>query len=201
VIKKEYDIVPNVVDTDLFCPKGTSKTIFRFIHVSNMVPLKNVKAILDAAKLLKESGENFELIMVGNKDEFYSQYADKLGLNSVVSFKAEIPYDQVAVEMQQSQAFILFSNIENSPCVIGEALCCGLPVIATNVGGIPELVSSDNGILIAPGDTAGLVNAMKEMMVSYSKYDRHEIAEDAQAKFNYSSVGKMFDRIYKNISE
>ena len=51
-------------------------------------------------------------------------------------------------EMQQAHSFVLNSNIENAPCVISEALCCGLPVIATRVGGVPEMVDKFNGILV-----------------------------------------------------
>jgi len=199
VIEKPFQVIPNVVDTDLFFLKENNNSKFRFIHVSNMVPLKNVEGLLKAAKILAETNKNFELMMIGNQDDFYKQWADKLGLNEFVSFAGEISYTGVAVEMQRSNAFILFSNIENAPCVISEALCCGLPVIATGVGGIPELVNNENAILIQPGNVKTLANAMATLIKDYQQFDRKRISQQASERFNFPSVGKMFDEVYSNL--
>jgi glycosyltransferase involved in cell wall biosynthesis len=196
VAKKEYFVIPNVVDTRLFFYAPTTNKKFRFIHVSNMVTLKNVEGILEATARLQRSGEDFELIMVGNRDQSMKELANKHELGNVF-FKGEIPYNQVATEMQESDALILFSDMENSPCVIAEAHCCGLPAIATNVGGIPELVTNNNGVLVAPRDIAGLEQAMKNMIHGHRNYNRKIIADNATMKFNYEAVGKTFDEVYR----
>lgn len=193
-------ILPNTVDTNIFFYAPKKKTDFRFIHVSNMVPLKNAEGILRAFKAYTETGGTATLQMVGNLNDTLPGYAASLGLASdKVCFKGIVSYQQVASEMQESDCLILFSNIENSPCVIGEALCCGLPVIATNVGGIPELVNSENGILVNLGNEDDLLSAMKAMFANANKYDRKKIAEDATAKFSYSVIGKELDDIYNEI--
>ena len=197
VLKKPFEIVPNVVNTELFYLKESTHARFRFIHVSNMA-LKNAEGILQAAKQLREQGNFFELVMVGNRNDHYLHYARQLGLDGSVIFKGEIPYQQVAAEMQQANAFILFSNIENSPCVIGEALCCGLPVIATRVGGIPELVNVQNGILVKPGDIPALVQAMQKIIENYNRFNQQEISQTAIEKFSYPVVGKKLDEIYQS---
>ncbi len=201
VIKKNYETVPNVVNTSLFFykekPAGAS---FRFIHVSNMVALKNAEGILRAFRSLQEKNSNTTLIMAGDTNDRIRQYAAEQGLSAdKVIFKGEIPYQQVAEEMQQADSFILFSNIENSPCVIGEALCCGLPVIASRVGGVPELVNETNSILIEAGDENALVNAMQQMIGSRIKFNPKKIAEEAGAIFSYDVVGKRFDEIYADV--
>lgn len=198
VMKKECTVIPNVVNTDLFYYKDRSaEPVFRFIHVSNMVSLKNAEGILRAFKLLQEKNSNAELVMAGDTSDFIRQYAVEQGLTAnKVFFKGEIPYKEVAAEMQQANCFILFSNIENSPCVIGEALCCGLPIIATNVGGVPELVNKDNSILIEAKDEKALVLAMQQMINDHAGYDQKKIAEEAKARFSYSVIGKKFDEIY-----
>ncbi len=206
VTTKEYEVVPNVVDTNLFFYKDKPTTVFRFIHVSNMVPLKNVEGILNAFRSLLEKNINAQLVMVGDTDPGIRDYAKKIGLltesygpASSVFFKGEVPYEQVAREMQEADCFILFSNIENSPCVIGEALCCGLPVIATRVGGVPELLGEENAILIEPRDTAALSSAMEKMTREQQGYDRKKIAEDAGSKFSYVVIGKKLDEIYSAV--
>jgi len=200
VTKKEYEIVPNTVDNRLFFYKEKETALFQFIHVSNMVPLKNVEGILRAFKLLLEQNDKARLVMVGDTESSVRDIATKIGLTELnVSFRGEVPYQQVAIEMQESNGLILFSNIENSPCVIGEALCCGLPVIVTNAGGIPELVNEQNSMMVEPKDEKALAGAMLKMMNNYAGYDRKKIAENAISKFSYPVIGKKLDNIYGTV--
>jgi glycosyltransferase involved in cell wall biosynthesis len=195
-----YTLVHNTVDTDFFFSEPKDQSSFRFIHVSNMVPLKNAEGILRAFKTYLAKGGRATLRLVGNPDDSLPNYAASLGLTKdIVSFTGLLSYQQVAAEMQKSDCLILFSNIENSPCVIGEALCCGLPVIASNVGGIPELVNSDNSILISPGNEDELVAAMIKITSVPEKYDRKKIAETASGKFSYLAIGEQLDTIYRKI--
>ena len=194
--------IPNVVDAKLFFPVGQKGRSFRFIHVSNMVPLKNVGGILLAfEKLVKiKKMENVEIVFVGNKDGEYVKLALELGLlNKNAFFKGEISYEGVASEMKNAHCFILNSMIENSPCVIGEALCCGLPVIATSVGGVPELVDDSNSILISPDNEDNLVAAMERMVKNYGIYNTAEISEKACNRFGQQSIAKEFDTLYSSL--
>lgn len=201
VCQKEYGVIPNAVNTELFfCREKMNMQVFRFIHVSGMVPLKNAEGILRAFRVFRRTNTNAELVMIGDTDPAIRHYATSLGFAAnTVSFRGEISYEQVAGEMQRSQALVLFSDIENAPCVIGEALCCGLPVIATRVGGIPELINETNGILIEPRDEEALVAAMQNVMNNYSTYDPVEISAEAQRRFSYPVVGMKLDEIYREV--
>lgn len=201
--KKADVIIPNVVDTTVFFYKDVKYSKFTFLHVSNMVPLKNVKTILDAfKKLVDEKRQNVQLILIGNRDNEYPDYANQLGLlNRSVFFRGEIPYNEVAAEMQRSHCFVLNSVMENSPCVLGEALSCGSPVIATNVGGIPELVHPENGVLLPINDMDALAIAMVEMIEKYPSYNHKKISEDAINKFSYSAVSEKFDELYREFCQ
>ncbi|MEP6700486.1 MAG: glycosyltransferase [Bacteroidota bacterium] len=200
VLKKEYTVIPNTVDTTKFYYKEKQASTFRFIHVSNMVPLKNAEGILGGFRLLLEQNSNAILVMVGDTEIAIRHFAKGLGIpGNNISFKGEIPYQQVAVEMQQSDCLVLFSNIENSPCVIGEALCCGLPVITTNVGGITELVNENNSLLVNVKNEKILAEAMLEMTNKSALYNRKKIAEDAISKFSYPVIGKKLDEIYNEV--
>ena len=191
-------IIPNVVDITLFTYKEAKHSKFTFIHVSNMVPLKNVKGILDAFKQLTwTTTRDVQLIMVGNRNDEYINYASSLGLlNNFVFFRGEMAYREVAEEMQRSHCFVLNSVMENSPCVIGEALCCGLPVIATDVGGISELVDVTNSILIPSQDTIALSTAMENVIEAYDSFNQKQIAEKASIKFGHSAVAAAFNNLY-----
>ena len=190
-------VVPNVVDTDLFYYKPVDKKIFRFIHVSTMSYVKNPEGIIRAAIELHRQGFSFELLMIGGSSDSLIKMAESSGaLNRFIFFKNEIPYNQVASEMQDCSALVLFSRFENLPCVILEALCCGLPVIATNVGGINEVINTFNGVLIEGENEKSLMNAFKTMLQNPGLFDRQIIAQKAKAKYNYSTIGRQILDVY-----
>ena len=197
VFQKPYTIIPNVVDTSLFFYQEEKNQKFTFLHVSNMVALKNVEGIIQAFYHFLQTGVDAQLIMIGNRDTYYQQLAEKIGIpNTAIFFKGEIAHAEVAREMQRSHAFILNSDIENSPCVISEALCCGLPVIATNVGGIPEMLASRNGKLIPSKNPNALCKAMLELCKS-SAYNNFQIAAKAGETFGVQVIASQFHLLYQ----
>ena len=196
-IIKSSRLIPNVVDTSLFYRKDQKHAQFSFIHVSNMVPLKNVSEILIAfRKLVSEVPLNVQLIMIGNTDDKYVKEAERMELlNKNIFFRGEIKYKDVAEEMQRSHCLILNSFIENAPCVISEALCCGLPVIATAVGGIPEMINVSNGYLIEPG-MDNLLRAMQSVLNEYERFDKQSISDNAKRKYGYNIISEKFADLY-----
>lgn len=200
VVSKNFEIIPNAADTKLFFYRAPAGRPFRFIHVSNMVPLKNAEGILRVFASLQKEFPEISLRMVGDREPAIRKLAAGLGLfPGVVQFTGEIAYEEVAKEMQDADCLVLFSHIENSPCVIGEALCCGLPVIASRVGGIPELVNEKNGILVPAADETALLQAMKQIRLSIQQYNRPAIARDAAAFFSYETTGRQFLELYNRL--
>ena len=196
---KEVKTIHNTVDVSLFKYTNRSLKKIRFIHVSTLTHQKNVEGILQATKLLSEKYNNFELVIVGPITSEQIMLINRLGISSHVTYTGEIPYSEVAVQMQDSSAFILFSRHENFPCVIIEALCSGLPCIASNVGGVAEAITDDNGILVDSENETHLSEAMAKMLVEYSKYDRAMIADDAKRRYSYATIGEHFFNLYKSI--
>jgi glycosyltransferase involved in cell wall biosynthesis len=195
-----FQVIPNAVNTQLFFPVDQAIHKFRFIHPSLMNYQKNPEGILLACKMVKARGISFELLMVGKEDKALNILAKQYGLDDgTVIFKPAISYAGVANEMQQSSALLLFSRFENLPCVVLEALCSGLPVISTNVGGINEVINDSNGILIENENTEQLANAMCTLINNYKMYNKASIATDAAKKFNYVTVGHQYLNVYHTI--
>ncbi|HEX5151402.1 MAG TPA: glycosyltransferase [Parafilimonas sp.] len=197
---KNVRIIPNVVDTNYFYfkPRQPNK-VFRWLHVSTMYPLKNVDKIIRAFNELPPIKKEWELIICGPVNKEYEQLVKQLQLQSKIKFTGEISYEQVAAEMQKADAFILFSRHENFPCVVIEALCCGLRVVASNVGGIPEAVNETNGILVEPENVSALQNAITTIMQYPTKYSNKNISEAAISKYNYQVIAKQFIAAYDDV--
>ena len=202
VTEKKYSVVENVANEEYFyfTDNISKDTPFRFIHVSTMTYQKNADTIIECFCLFLEKFPATELIIVGPIPESMQQLIEKTGLsNKNIFLKGEISYIDVAKEMKQAHSLVMFSRYENSPCSIIEALCCGLPVIATNVGGIPELLVKHNGLLIETLDKEALVVALASMVTNYTKYDRKKIAEQAKSRFSYPVIGKKLDEVYASV--
>lgn len=192
-------ILPNVVDTTLFFHKEEKYDRFTFIHVSNMMPVKQVEGILEAfARLLRsQPGNRAQLILVGNRDQTFVEQARRMGLlNISVFFRGEVPYTQVAEEMRRSHCLVLFSRSETFSCVTAEALCCGLLVVASAAGALPELVSDSNGILVPPTDVQALMTALRTVQEDYHRFSSAVIAREGASRWGYTPVSEAFDRLY-----
>lgn len=197
LLPKPYSVVYNTVDTRFFNYTRTAESKFRFVHVSNMAALKNVEGIVSSIVKVWVENKNIELVIVGKQNNEIIKLTEDTGLlNKAIFFTGEISYEEVAQQMKLSQSFILFSKTENMPCVILEALCCGLPVIATKVGGIPEVVDHQNGLLIESEDEIGLQRAIIAIASGYDRFSREEISKHSQLKFSYHTIGKQISDLY-----
>ncbi len=99
--------------------------------------------------------------------------------------------------MRQADIFVLPSLWENLPCVLIEAMACGLPIVSTLTGGIPEMIHEGMGILIPPGDVTKLSTSIAQIMDSIDEFDRRAIAQQA-LQYSSESVGRLIHSIYKD---
>lgn len=198
----DYSVVPNCVDVTVFNDEDLKPAgqVFRMLHVSTMGYQKNIDAIIRVITAFSKKDISFELTLAGPADNVVKQMVASIpSLKKQVRFTGAISYKDVAALMKQSDCLLLFSRYENLPCVILEALCCGVPVISTDVGGIPEILDASNGILVKAGDEAGLQKAIEEMALKKVSFDCHQISMKAKQLYNYETVGKSFVKIYEQL--
>lgn len=195
-------IIPNAVDTEIFRPTDAVGPAgpFRFIHISSFDPLKNVTGLLEAFAILSRQRTDWELTLVGAAGEelraFAQGDAQWTALEGRLRWAGTLSYREVGSLLRQADALVLFSLFENQPCVISEALCCGLPVISSNVGGIAEEVTPDRGILVPRGDRVALALALNRLMQEYDRFGRRRIAASASERYGYNNVGRLFMEYY-----
>ena len=202
---KNCRIINNVVD-DFFYKKsevGNQKSDRKtLLHVSCFDErAKNVKGLLQAAKLLANKRLDWRLVLVGTGIDYQDvrAFADTLALpEGLLEWTGELTPEQVSEEFDKANAFVLPSNYENAPVVLSESLAKGVPIISTRVGGIPEMVNADNGILVAPGNNEELAEAMDRMLDHYQEYDREAIRK-AGKQYSYANVGAELKQIYETV--
>ena len=146
---------------------GLSADRFAFCYVGRLSHEKGVDVLLQAFHHLNQSGagKNADLHLVGGGDqeENLRAQAEKLNLSNVY-FHGMQPHKTIPLWLSACDAFCLPSRREGCPNVVLEALASGRPVVASHVGGVPELVSADNGILVPSENPESLAAGMQEAM-------------------------------------
>jgi glycosyltransferase involved in cell wall biosynthesis len=197
-----YTTVQNVVDTTLFRPRPrhTADGRFRLLHVSSLSDeQKNVTGMLRAFHAAWSQEPRLTLEIISENDGSATMaYASGLELpREAVCFTGMSPEAHVAERMAMSDALLLFSRQENMPCVVAEALACGLPVLATDVGGLSEHVGPGHGLLVRSGDEAALAAAMLRLARTPGLHDAESLHGYAVEHFSVERVARAFDEVYR----
>jgi len=203
--KNTYYIVPNVTDVQYFYPNISRNVPEKkvMLHISHLLDEhKNISGLLRVTKRLSLERSDFELHLVSDGDiKPHLKNINELKLDGIVHFFETMSPQEVAEKMRQSDFFVLFSNYENLPCVMVEAMASGLPVVSTTAGGVAEHLSEDKGILLEPKDEETLYLACNTMLDTVGKYDKENLHAYALSKFSYKSVGHLLTDIYLDIIE
>lgn len=120
---------------------------------------------------------------------------------TVSHIKMEYVNDEQTMAQLYSAAnvFVLPSVAENFPNTICESLLCGTPVVAFNVGGIPELINDQNGKLVEPFDVNKLHQAIKEVLQNQAKFDFEQIGRNAAELLNEQKVTEQYIGLYSKL--
>jgi len=139
----------------------------KLLFVGRLDYKKGVPVLIEAVKKMRDEGVSTQLSIVGggpDRDKFEA-LVKELGLLDSVCFLGYVRDRQRLRELcREHDLFVLPSLTEGAPKVVIEAYAQGLPVVATNVGGIPGMVSDDNGILVEPGNVTQLADAIGRIL-------------------------------------
>jgi glycosyltransferase involved in cell wall biosynthesis len=199
--KVPFQKIPNTVNTRLFYPaENKNPHTFRFIHISTLLYPKNVEGIIHVFIKMFQKGVDVELTLVGPPNPVINNLlTEEVKATGRIRITGEIPHDQVAQELRNADALVMFSYYENMPCVILEALCSGVPVVATRVGGIPEAIDSELGILVEAGNEGQLMEGMEKLLENINFYKNNLRKRNASGLYSYESVGKQILQVYEEV--
>ena len=208
-IKRPIEVIPNFVNCDLYTREANGK--FRaqvapggepiLMHLSNFRPVKRVTDAVEIFALVRAKMPA-KLVLIGDgPDRGAAEYlVRKKKLQKDVCFMGK--QDQVYTKLASADLFLLPSQLESFGLAALEAMACEVPVIATNVGGVPEVVEHGiDGYLVEPGDVAG---AAKYAIDILSRADRgREIGQrariDAKKRFCANDIIPQYERYYQRV--
>jgi len=202
-LKGNFTTISNVVDTNLFDYRKRDSNKITLLHVSSLDDAqKNVSGLLRAFQKVKKKHAELELIVVGSgsNEQIIKRLSNELGLTTRgVTFVGHKSESELVTYFNQSNALILTSLFENQPVVMLEALCCGIPVISSNVGGISENITTENGILFQPNNETELINALELFITTKDNFNSSAIRKAAIARYSKNNIASEFDAIYQSI--
>ncbi len=201
-VRNNFEVIPNPVDLQKFSfrKRGRKKRIKRILFVGGLVPVKGFDNLLYAIYKLSKRRKDFVLDVIGNGNrEKYEELAKNYGCDSIIRFHGYLCKSKVSEFMGESDFLVLPSLCETFGCVLIEAMATGLPVVATNTGGIKEIVDEKKGLLVEPGNVEELIKAIDYMLDNYDKYSSEEIRKYVEERFSRERVGEMLFEIYKKL--
>ncbi|MBC8319761.1 MAG: glycosyltransferase [Bacteroidetes bacterium] len=198
-----YIVLPNVVDNTFLSYSPSIKNQanpITFLHVSCFEDKsKNISGLLRVISSLAKIRNDFVFRLVGDgmDMEWITNYASELGLNDKhVVFTGLLEGDKLVDEMASVDMLVVFSNYENFPVVINESLSLGIPVIATRVGGIPERINTENGVLIDARDEDQLLSNLIDFLDGGLSFNMDKIQTSSRDEFSPETVGNILCGLY-----
>ena len=198
----KISIIYNAIDMNLFNNSSNrleSNIEPYLLFVGDLESWKGLQPLITSMKILERNGEKFKLRIIGtgSLEEQLRGMADGLDID----FLGFVPHYQIPDMMKSAFAFILPSYWEGIPTVALEAISSGTPVIATDVGGIPEIIRNDKtGILIKPNAPLEIANAVQRLK---DERLRKTIIENGlnliKNQFTIQPVAKQTEKIYKQV--
>ena len=201
---RNYVIIPNVVDVEMFSPARTSKKRdnVQFVHVSCFEDKqKNISGLLRVLKNLEDDRQDWTCHMVGDGIHYERlvTYARELGLSPErVVFHGLKENEELAGYMKEADFQVMFSRFENLPVVILESYACGVPVLSTRVGGIHEHMDERLGILIESEDEKALLDRLHYLLDHKDRYTADDIRKYAVEHFSKEVIGRQLFEVYQN---
>lgn len=205
--------IPNGVDIKLFSPFDTEKREklrkdFEisdkkvFVYAGRLVDGKGLDLLLEAVKLIMDKDKTVYLLLLG-EGPIKTRLEDKassLGISDNVYFRGNV--DNVYEYLNMSDIFVFPSFSEGMPNSLLEAMACGLPVIASRIGGVVDVVEDGkSGILFEPGDVSGLASAMVRLLRDEEL--RQRLGTEARKRivdnFSIDRVADEYIKLYKKL--
>ena len=203
VAENKISIIPNGVDLQLvesYKLKVVSRVPHRIVCVARLSSEKGLEYLLDALPLIKREFSDAHLVLVGGgilENNLKSQ-AKQLGILDSVFFLGAQPHEKAIEEMRQAEVFVCPSLAEGLGIVFIEAQALGVPVIGTNVGGIPDVIrDGETGLLVPPRDSRAIADAV--IKVFRDKNLAQKITEEAKkriGRFSWDMIARQVAEIY-----
>ncbi len=194
-------LVPNGVDASEFHTPGLAQNPVRFLFVGRHVYQKGIDVLLEATALVRSRlPEPFVLELAGDgpQRQALERRAHSLGLADTVRFLGSLSRPDLIEAYGRATVFVLPSRFEGFPLALLEAWAAGLPVIASKVGGIPDLCNEGNAILVPAGQVEPLADSMISLLRDPIRSQSLGAAgcDLVRTQYTWDAIASSYERLY-----
>ncbi|XES59850.1 glycosyltransferase [Citrobacter freundii] len=199
-----WTYLPNIVsDKFLLASEAKDKidNIFTFINICMLTEKKRVENLIKAFSLLSEKYNDIQLKIGGDgvcRNDL-EELAIELNIDNKIKFLGALTRDEVFIQINQADAFVLSSEYETFGVVLIEVLALGKPVVATRCGGPESIVTDEVGVLVEKNSVPALCNGMEMIYTNRENLDANKIRTYCQKNFSEDAVTDKLLHIYQNI--
>ena len=203
ILPDKFSIVPNGISTDLFYPVPEIERKPNRVIVTNSAdtPLKGLFFLFQSVAELAKSQE-IEVTVVGTpkKNGNIVKLIRQLGIGHLINFTGRIDNGEFVQQYAQATVAVVPSVYEGFGLPVGEAMACGVPVISTTGGALPEVVGNA-GILVPPADHMALADAMRGVLNDPKRAAELGMAgyQRVQAQFTWSKAAEKTVDAYREV--
>jgi len=205
-IENTFHIIGNPVDTAVFHPDPPAQSWDdghrHILFVGRLMPVKGLSVLLDAIALVATRRSDVVLDVVGDGPDrnVNEEQARMLSQRGIVRFHGTLDNAAVAELIKRCLFLVSPSLWETFGAVLIEAMACGKPVLATEVGGVPEVLAGRGQRMVPARDPATLADAIIEMLDSVDQTIDHALAERVIEKFSLEAIGRAYADLYDALS-
>lgn len=197
--------IENPMNESFFLTKRNKVTEHKSIlFVGNIIKEKGIEELIEAMVELPSAN----LIIVGDGNPQYLTYLksriESYGLSGRIKWTGILTPIEISSIMESSSVLVLPSYMETSPNVVSEAICAGLPVIATKVGGIPDMILNEKtGLLIDPQNVQQLVKAIQYILDNSLMSEKMGVAarEENSKRYSPQRIAQLTVDAYRYVLE
>lgn len=202
--ESRIEVIPNLVkmpEIDISKERKKSNKKFRFFSLGFLTYKKGMDLLIEAFNLGRNEFENVELFIGGSGEEMnnLNSLISKYNLSDNIYLLGELDREEVAINMNECDCFILASRFETFGIVYIEAMNYGKPVIASMTGGPDTFINEECGLLVQNENIDEIKNAMIKMISEYDKYDKNYISRFCENNFSENVVANKLVSIYREV--
>jgi glycosyltransferase involved in cell wall biosynthesis len=200
----DIDVIPNGIDTRRFSPpdERPAERRVRLIAVARLLERKGIHTILEACAKPSILPVDLTIVGTGPYEPELRQMVDQMGLADRVHFLGFVPNEELPDHYRASDIFVLPSETESFGLVFAEAMSCGLPIAASNVGGIPETVRDGvDGLLCPPNQPLALRENIQRLMSSVDTREEisHSQRERVLERYTWDQIAARYADLYRSV--
>jgi glycosyltransferase involved in cell wall biosynthesis len=199
-------VIPFGVDTEMFKPAsfGEQRDVCEVLYAGSLYALKGVGDLIRAIADVEKHGLKANLTIVGEgqqKEELVA-LARALGIQEHVKFEGFVPYSEMPQYYKRCDIFCFPTMGEPFGKAVVEAMACGKPVIATNIGGPAEIIQDRvDGILVPPSNPEEIAKQIMELV--QDEHERRRLGERARKsavdRFSWSKIAEKYHELYSQL--